>query len=513
MDSLRFKADWLMHWRLNLLTLSLFLPAGSLLAQTQVPRGTTNSGQAAPKPMVPPPLPSQSPRSQAQGKVGTSAEETLNSGPAPSGNPGGKGPAGKAIKSIKKKKRKETSDSIVKKRGVASPGYVLVGDAQLLPAKVLRFRYILQNVTGNQGFDSKGKAYDVGATLNAAGHAFAMEYGITDRLSLQFIVPVVGANNLAIDANKFRQSDEFEEEYQNLVEAVTPALEARGLCSGVAGCRSAIDGGLALGVDTPVELPTGEIVTIAANVPLKEAADSVILKAVEPASGKTGLGDVTVGFGYSVFSSPRQIVTLGLGVRLPTGEFTNVPAAYRAPGSGFTTLGLVARYDLRIFNPLMLSISNQTEHHLTSAVRNRSSILNSTELNTADPTVDDPAIAGEGDGIANDAPIVRKGVLNSGSVKVSFALGSIARFLNPVAIYGAYGWKIDPAYERENDDDSYREKSELYTASYAVAIDGLGLQPRIPLNISFQRDTPIAGKNVLVAPNLDIYQFILYYKF
>lgn len=521
------EAKRLVHWHRYVVGLTLFLSAGPLAAQSPAnktpnvnpPKAAPNA--ASPKPMTPPPLPSQqTQRMPARAKpVPAPQEQTANeavdqttTAPEVESAPPPKAPAGKAIKSIKKKKRKETSDSIVKRRGVESPGYVLVGEAQLLPANVLRMRYVFQNVVGTQGFDENGQAEDVGAVLNAAGHAFALEYGITDRLVLQVIVPVVGANNLSINANKFRKSDEYEEQYQKLVEAVAPALQAKGLCSDVGDCRTKIDAGLALGVDTPVELPTGEQAVIPANVPLKNAADSVILKALEPASGKTGLGDVQVGVAYNVFSSPRQNLTLGIGVRLPTGEYTDVPAAYRAPGAGFTTLGFLARYDIRILNPILISLGNQTEQHITQAVRRRSSILDPTQLNAADPATDDPAIAGEGDGVDNNAPITRKGVLNNGFVKGFFALGAFGRFLNPASIFGSFNWKLDSPYEKEGDDE-YGEVSQLFTASYGLTIDGLGLQPRIPISFTYQHDTPVAGKNVLIAPQIDTFQLILYYKF
>ncbi len=419
--------------------------------------------------------------------------------------------SGKSIKSIRKKKRKETSDSIAKKQGVEGPGYVVGGEAQVLPARILRFRYVLQNISGAKGYDEKGKSYESGASINITGHSFIAEYGITDRLSLQFIVPVTGSSNLGIDAKKFRKTAEYEKQYRLLVEGVAPSLQQGGFCKDYTSCRQLIDNGLALGVDTPFELPTGEVAIVPSKVPIKNVADSLIMKALEPANGKTGLGDITIGLGYNIVTTPKHVFTVGLGLRMPTGDYTDVPIAYRAPGSGFTTLGLLLRYDYRIVNPLVFSIGTQSEYHVINAVRKRSSALNPTQLNSADPTVDNPAIAGKGDGVANNTKIERKGVLNAGSTSLIFALGAWTSYLNAFVTFAALNWEIDPASHQGA--LSVKDKSESYYGTSGLSINGLSLQPRIPVIFTYSHTTAVAGKNSIVTPDADVYQFIFFYKF
>lgn len=421
----------------------------------------------------------------------------------------GKGKAGK-IRQIKKKKRKETSDSLLKRRGATDIDAVVVGEAQVLPKNVFRFRYILRDVTSDKGYDSAGKEQKIGASVNIKGHAFVLEYGLTDRWVFQMIAPYTSSNELAINADTFKQSKEYEKQYQTLIDSVTPSLIARGLCSSAENCRTAIDNGLALGIDTPIELPTGETATVGANVPIREAANSIILKAIEPSDGKAGLGDIQIGIGYNFYSSPRNVATLGVGVRVPTGLFTDVASAYRPPGAGFLAAGMLFKYDLRL-SPVILSLSHQMEYSLNKAKRSRSSLLTPKLLNAEDPTADDPNIPGAGDGVPNESAIERKGVYHEGFTRLAYALGSLHRWLKPAAIYGYYNWIVDPEYHDHG--HLYAKKFELYTASYALSIDGLAMTPMIPVSFTYRREIAVGGRNALIAPSSDYYQFNFYYKF
>ncbi len=411
---------------------------------------------------------------------------------------------------IRKGKRREPNDSILKRRGTVDPNVAIVGEAQTLPKNVIRIRYILQNAQADKGYDSAGKEYQAGISLNALGHAFVAEYGLSDRLVFQMITPFTGKNSLTINANEFKKSQGYEREYQKLVDAVTPTLIANGKCQTAEQCRTAIDSGLALGIATPIELPSGEKATVGANIPINAAMDSIILKAIEPGEGKTGVGDIQFGLGYNVYSSQRNMLTLGLGLRVPTGAYTNVASAYRPLGSGFITSAYLLKYDLR-FRPIIFSLSHQMEYSLTKAKLSRSSLINPKFLNDEDPTSDDPEIAGAGDGVPNAGIVERKGVYHEGFARVAFALGALTRYLKPAAVYAYGGWSIDPEYH--NLGHLYLKKRELYTASYAMSLDGLYLDSHIPLNLHYKHDIAIGGRNALVAPSVDTFQLSAYYKF
>lgn len=422
-----------------------------------------------------------------------------------------KGKAGNAgLKQIRKGKRKETAESLLKRRGATDVDAVIVGEAQVLPKNVFRMRYILRDVKSDKGYDNAGKESKVGATLNVKGHAFVLEYGLADRWTLQMVTPYTSSNELAINANTFKKSPEYAKQYQKLMDAVIPRLIAKGLCSTAENCRTAIDSGLSLGIATPIELPTGETATVGANVPIREAANSIILKALEPSDGKAGLGDIQFGAAYNAYTSPRNVGTIGLGIRIPTGNFMDVASAYRAPGSGYTAVGIRFLYDLRL-SPVIISLSHTMEYSLTKAKKSRSSLLNPKFLNAGNPTIDDGDVAGAGDGELNNGLIERKGVYHEGFTRAAYALGSLHRWLKPVAVYGYYGWIVNP--EQQNEGHLYSKKYELYTASFAFSVDGLAMDPMLPVSFTYRRELAIGGRNATIAPSSDYYQFNFYYKF
>lgn len=446
------------------------------------------------------------------GQVQTVPNSTSPKAPGvnPQGLPGAKGKITNSKLSPRKAKQKATAESLIKRRGATDVDSVIVGEAQVLPKNVFRFRYILRDIATEKGFDSAGKEFSAGASLTAKGHAFVLEYGLSDNWVVQLIAPYISSNELGINANEFKRSQAYEREYKKLVEAVTPGLLAKGLCTSAETCRTAIDNGLALGVGTPIELPSGESAFVNANVPIREAANSIILNAVKPSEGKVGVGDVQFGLGYNVYSSPRNVATVGLGIRLPTGEYTDVPNAYREPGSGFTSAGLRLLYDFR-WSPVIFSLSHTLEYSLTKAKKSRSSILDPNYLNPGDPTVDDPEIPGAGDGVPNDGEIERKGIYHEGFTRVAYALGSLHRWMKPVAAYAYYGWIVDPEYH--NLGHLYSKKYELYTASFAMSIDGLAMTPMFPMSFTYRREMAVGGRNVTLAPNSNFFQVNFYFKF
>lgn len=463
-------------------------------AQDEVPQAQNPETPRSEETPVPAPAPAPVP---PKAKV-----RPLPQGTAPSKVPG--------KRLVRKTKKKAMTDALHAKRGANELDAAIVGEAQVLPKNVLRARYILRSVSGEKGWDSAGKEQNVGASLSAVGHALALEYGITDRWVFQLIAPYTSSNELVMNANTFRQSKQYEKSYQTFVESVAPTLIRNGLCTDVANCRTAIDNGLALGTATPVELPSGELATVGANVPINRAIDSIILKSIEPQAGKTGLGDIQIGIGYNVYNSQRNVFTVGLGMRFPSGLFSNVADAYRAPGAGFLTTGILLRYDLRL-TPVIFSLSHQVEYSLNKAKRTRSSLLEPGFLNGQDPTADNPDIPGAGDGIPNEMMIERKGLYHVGYARIAYALGQITKYMKPFAIYGYYNYSVDPEYH--NQGHLYRKKEELYSASYAISVDGLALNPVIPASFQYKRDIAIGGRNALIAPDSHFFQLNGYYKF
>jgi hypothetical protein len=423
----------------------------------------------------------------------------------------------KELKEKRVKNRKETTDAVLKRRGkdpeVAK--YVMLGEAQTLPEKVARFRYVRRNVVGNQTFEEGGNKKDVGIDAVINVNAYVLEYGLTDKISLQLLVPTIASADVTINAEKFRGSKVYAKEYKEMMDQVVPFLIGQGQCATEDECLDKINNqDYAIKTDSSLVLPTGEVYTVEGGLPIRKATDSLITNAAKPQKGKTGLSDIMVAALFNVYNSKEQMFSVGAGLRLPTGEADD-EKSYNRTGSGFTTLGIALKYDYRIIDPLMLSFSNQTELHVKNPNYKRHSLVDPDKLNEADPNTKgaelSPAVPGDGDGVSNNFEVSRKGVLNTGYIRLGYALGALSPALSTLSVLGYYNWNFDP--ETYYDDLSQHNASRSTSISYALGFDGLGLQPRIPVGVSVSQERMLTGENVAVAAVNTYFNLVLYYKF
>jgi hypothetical protein len=423
----------------------------------------------------------------------------------------------KELKEKRVKNRKETTDAVLKRRGkdpeVAK--YVMLGEAQTLPEKVARFRYVRRNVVGNETFEEGGNKKDVGIDAVINVNAYVLEYGLTDKISLQLLVPTIASSDVTINAEKFRGSKVYAKKYKEMMDQVVPFLIGQGQCATEDECLDKINNqDYAIKTDSSLVLPTGEVYTVKGGLPIRQATDSLITNAAKPQKGKTGLSDIMVAALFNVYNSKQQMFSVGAGLRLPTSEADD-EKSYNRTGSGFTTLGIALKYDYRIIDPLMLSFSNQTELHVKNPNYKRHSLVDPDKLNEADPNTKgaelSPAVPGDGDGVSNNFEVSRKGVLNTGYIRLGYALGALSPALSTLSVLGYYNWNFDP--ETYYDDLSQHNASRSTSISYALGFDGLGLQPRIPVGVSVSQERMLTGENVAVAAVNTYFNLVLYYKF
>jgi hypothetical protein len=468
-----------------------------------------------PPPSEPAPADTQAPADSADPSVETPTPAPTETAPAEEGVGEKVKEKVKELKEKRIKNRKETTDAVLKRRGKEpeKASYVMLGEAQTLPEKVARFRYVRRNVVGNQSFEEGGNKKDIGIDAVINVNAYVLEYGLTDKISLQLLVPQIASSDVTMNAQKFSTSKIYAKKYQELMEKVVPFLMSQGQCASEAECYDKINNqAYAIPTDASLVLPTGEVYTVKGGIPVERAANSLITNAAKPQKGKTGLSDIMLAALFNVYNSKSQMVSLGAGVRLPTGEADD-EKSYNRTGSGFTTLGFAVKYDYRIIDPLMLSFSNQTELHVKNPNYKRHSLVDPDQLNEADPTTigADIGVPGDGDGVSNNFEVSRKGVLNTGYLRLGYAMGDLHSSLAPFSVFGFYNWNFDP--ETYYDDLSQHNASRSTGYSYALAFDGLGLQPRIPVSVSVSQDRLLTGENVTVAATNTYFNLVLYYKF
>ena len=429
------------------------------------------------------------------------------------------------LKNSRQKNRKETTDAILKRRGkdpeVAR--YVTAGEAQTLPEKVIRFDFVYRNIAGNQTFEKGGGAKkDKGLDVVANVRAYSFAYGISDKLSVQLVVPTIASNQLTINADKFSTSKIYAKNYKKLMDAVIPALQANSAteCFGKSyeECDALINevhanpnNDFSLPTDTPMILTTGETYVNKAKVPVRTAGNSMITNAAKPKNGVTGVGDITLGALYNAFTATNQRASVGLGLRLPTGKGKD-EKTYNRTGSGFTTAIVGVKYDYQVIDPFVVSLSNQFEFNLKNAHYLRHSILNPDELNTADVnTVNETVPSNKGDGVTNNYQVSKKGPTTSGTVRLAYSLGALSPYLGPLTTFGYYGWAFNP--ETYYDSQSQQNESRQTSITYALAFDGLALPTRIPAGLTLSQERIISGNDVTIATVSTTIDLNVYYKF
>ena len=391
--------------------------------------------------------------------------------------------------------------------------YAAGPEGKTLPEKVLRLRIPLRWVSADSGFDKDGKKLDLGLKLNLMASGLVIEYGITDALSIQVLAPVVLQNQAAMNGTKFKESSVYKEKYAGFIKQAAALYAAQGVCE-ISKCIEIIEGGQRTAFATPLTLPTGETLVVPAGVAVKDAASAFILNAAAPAKGRTGVGDLEVGALYSFaaengpLSDSAVYAAAGLGLRVPTGSFKDVPSAQRGTGRGTLDLGLRVNLDYNPADGVFISWQNQSEMMLAKAKKMKSSLVNASELNNADPTTA-AAIAAGSDGKANEQTFSRNGVRNVGFLKAAWGVGNVAEDLACLGLNAQ--WKYDLESEERLNNVSQGARSKLYTLSLGASFDGLA--EKIPVQVDVDAEFPLGGVNKVLAAK--VYGLTLkgYYKF
>lgn len=395
-----------------------------------------------------------------------------------------------------------------KRKLTPPPYYAAIGEGQTLPEGVLRVRLPFTHVTGNSGYDEHGKKQDLGASLNVTGTAFVLEYGATSRLALQLLAPYVMSSEVHLDGQKFARSGLYASNYGAFVGGVATKLQAQGICPDVESCTKLINDGYALPADTAVTLPSGERLTVKAGVPVKDYANALVVGAARPEPGRTGLGDVEVGALYMVYQRIDADFAVGGGLRLPTGSFADVPSSQLATGRGTLDFGLRLNADYSPARGLWLGWQNQSEIMLMKGKKSRTSLLDNSELNTADATSSEARAAGA-DGRANNEKFERRGIRNVGFFKLGWGLGDVDQALAAIGTLAEYKYNLESREYLDGVDQGPPQTS--MAALGGVVLDGLAY--RFPMQVEYDYQVPLAGTNVTVAQTVQLLTLKGYYKF
>ncbi|MEN9824688.1 MAG: hypothetical protein RI953_433 [Pseudomonadota bacterium] len=394
----------------------------------------------------------------------------------------------------------------------AAPSAVLVGEGKTLPARVVRGRLVYKYAHGSKAFAADGKKEESGFTLSAGAAAFVAEYGWKESVSIQLVAPYVVSNRLAIDGEVFQKSSFFAKKYNEFIEAAAAKLVGDGLCLTIAACVSGInDKGLSLPFNSDLVLPTGEKLSVKAGVPIKTIASSLVTRAAIPTSGSTGAGDVELGAlvaiadpGVGIWARDWPVnFSLGAGLRFPTGSFSSVSAAQRPTGRGTLDLGIRTNLDWNATPGLMLSWQNQWETVLRPGKKARSSLLDSSKLNTADVNT-----AGA-DGISNSSEFTRDDARQIGFLKAAWAAGNVSDHLSRVLLNGQIKYDFEPKVTLGGQE--FSPESNLIALQTGLTLSAMDFA--LPMQWDVDYEIPMSGKNRTLAASVVSSTFKIYARF
>lgn len=411
------------------------------------------------------------------------------------------------------------SVSAMAQEAAERPGhYAMSPESSTLPERVVRARIPFVSATSTgAAYDIDGSRIDGGLSANVNASGVALEYGLSENISIGLLVPFVTKNDLGMNGDNFRKQRAYQLSKHNFYVSAGALLQDQGLCSSLDQCSALIDSGYAFPYDLSVQLTTGEPITLKAGVPLNQAVHNLLVNAAQPKSGETGMGDMDLGVKYRWLKSETMGHAVGLVLHVPTGKYEDVTLSQRPTGRGILEVGLRSSFDYKINDNYIMGWQHTIDYAVGSGKIKRSKLLDNTELDD----VQDEAVEGSfADGYDNNNKFKRPGVRSVGFVDVKTSFAQFSPMLNSLGGKVRYGYDFDTSVQVEDREDAasngFRgatERSRLHTLGLGLVFDGFQLEDRIPVRVTWDLDAPIGGVNKAVAPLRNTVVTELYYRF
>jgi hypothetical protein len=259
----------------------------------------------------------------------------------------------------------------------------ILPEGKTLPEGVARLRIPYQTQQGDFGYDSSGKKSTNTFKASGSGSALVLEYGLTDRLSLQWLTRYYHGQSVILDTaalenklfSRFGPGVHRSNLYQVLSQGAAKLLASKGACSGDASlCLTAIEQNNA---KAPVDLNESNTglpgLNIKAGEPIKEGLQTYTSRVIAQVDkglaygqsfekkGASGVGDTELGLLYELWTSDWLDYSVGAGIRLPTGQCQGLKASELPAGRCTFDGALRHNIDILPSDFLMVSWQHQWE--------------------------------------------------------------------------------------------------------------------------------------------------------
>ena len=360
--------------------------------------------------------------------------------------------------------------------GLTSPfTFAQKGEGQTLPSSVWRARYIQAYAHGNTEYNSKSQKIRPGYDVYIGASVAVLEYGLTDKLTVQTKIPFKTTNSLRIgDLENSSLVDDY-------LAGAAKKIATTGVMTEAEAFAHFKNNGL-LPLPDSLTLASGEKITANDTESLKSQVQRLVresLKKVE--KGPTGIGDIELGALYNWYKSDRYLFSTGLGVRLPTGKY-NVPEKLRPLGSGLTEAALRVNADYTPLADLCFSLQHQLEHALNSTSFRHAKLLDPSEFieNIASTT------------------LRKSGFTHKGLAKIDFGFAALSKALKAVSVNTSYNFTSEaPTYLADNQNVAKSKRSIQHALGAGVSLDGLAYGWPVGLDVDY--NTTVAGRDMALA--------------
>ena len=365
--------------------------------------------------------------------------------------------------------------------------YALRPEGKTLPLGVARLRLPYIMATGSEAYDKDGNKSDSVVKYSATGAALVAEYGLNDKISLQWKTDFVLNQKTEMAGNRVWEKAGYTaavgasstlqalqtatqttiDSKASLEKAVTlktlAGLKTAGACTNVAtDCVSFLAG--------TSDVAAAQRKTISDTVAATETQvyDGVKAKAVS--TGGRGMGDTIAGVLYEAYDTNSLFVALAGGIRLPTGNRDLAGTELDTTRSAYE-VGLRFNVDALPMDWLMISLQNQSEVGFMGTKRKVSGVTEEYK---------------------------RDGVRNVGFVYLKPSLEALSPALSAFRASVGVTYDYDSAeIMKKSGVETATQHSQMNWAYASLGYSLLNMQ--FPLEIDVEHEMPYQGKNVTLA--------------
>jgi hypothetical protein len=379
--------------------------------------------------------------------------------------------------------------------------YALLPEGKTLPTGVARFRLPYQVATGSESYDKDGNKSDSIVKFSAAGGAFVAEYGLTDKVSLQWRTDFAHSQKTEVNKSSKAYSDAMAAAYASNTKDLATATKttitsesslANAIATAFIGacvkasqgtqetCTTAYQNGTmssasASAINLANSFGQGSSSVTAKDYATRAAAGTEAkissgIATIAESKGGSGMGDTTLGVLYEAYDSGAVFVALAGGVRVPTGN-RDLSSNELDSTRGAWEVGGRINVDMLPLDWFMVSWQNQSEVGVAGTTRKKAGVSIDTK---------------------------RDGVRNVGFVYLKPSLEALVPGLESLRASLGVTYDFDSAEQTTiGGVESTAPRSEMIWNYASLGYSFLTM--KLPLQLDVEYEMPNRGKNAAIA--------------